>query len=246
LINNGFKIKFNILINIINVNQMEDYQKTVKDATSNRIIRKSALTRITIGTLTCTGLCFLYAISHAKYRHLDYRFIGNWVKGSLVFSFGFYSLNEALWAGFKYYNLYTNYWINYSLSAYYLSKVYYRYLIRNHIMPWYTAIKTSHKYFLYLCVFNLIIESLIYIKREIELYDEEDIIDIWIKKRNSLNDTDDKIQIDSYDELEAMFRKPIHIFNSKKKKDKLIKYMKEKDDDSNVIDLYEFFKEGKF
>lgn len=221
---------------------MEIYTKNVQDGSENRLVRKSAITRIILGTITCTGCSVLYALAHAKYRNLDFQFVKNWLKGSLVFSSSFYTLNEGLLAVTKYYGVYTNFWINYSVVCYFLSKVHYRYLIRNHMMKWYMAIKYSHKCFLYFLVANLFIELIVYLFREIQLYDGEDIFDIV---KNKYMDENGNPNFDmTYDEIEKVFRAPWYLLNSADKVRVMRKHMRENPNHSHIktIDLYELYK----
>jgi hypothetical protein len=227
---------------LINVNIMEKrFKKDYIDGNLERFFRKSAISRVIIGTTVCTGVSVLYAVAHAKYRKLDTSFIINWLKGSTVAGLSFFSLNELFFASSKYFKIYTNFWINYTFIAYYLAKVHYRYLIRNHRMPWYSAIKYSHKCFLYLCVGSMLIELIAYIIREVQLYDDEDIFDILSERfmkdgRASFNF--------GYDELCEHFLKSFHVVNSSDKVRDIKRYMREHPNESkiNTIDLYEFYK----
>jgi hypothetical protein len=216
-------------------------KKDYIDSNKHRLLRKSALSRIILGTLTCTGISVLYATAHAKYRKLDASFIINWLKGSTIFSFSFYTLNEGMFSLSKYYGIYTNFWLNYTIVAYYLSKVHYRYLIRNHIMKWYNAIRYSHKCLLYLCVFNMIIEMGIYLVREIQLYDDEDVFDYI--KQNFMEHNKPSFNF-TFKELQEHFMKSFHVLNSSDKVKHIKKYMREHPNNSRIetVDLYELYK----
>jgi hypothetical protein len=216
-------------------------KKDYIDGNQNRLFRKSALPRVIVGTLTCTGVSVLYAIAHAKYRKLDTSFIINWLKGSTIAGFSFYTINEGLFALSKYYRVYTNFWLNYSITAYYLSKLHYRYLIRNHMMKWYSAIRYSHKCFLYLCVMNMVLEFGIYLVREVQLYDDEDVFDFI--KQNYMEDGKASFNF-SFNELQDNFMKAFHVINSSDKVRFVKQYMREHPNHSkiNTIDLYELYK----
>ena len=211
-----------------------------KDGTNNRIIRKSALIRIILGTASTTTICLIYSFTHARYRNLEKTFIKNWFKGSLITSLSFYILNEALIISTKFLNIYSNFWINYTLICYYLSKIHYRYLIRNNIMKWYNAIRYSHKCFLYFCIFNLSIEMILFTIREAYLYDEEDVID---RLNRFLNKSEAKYLL-SYDDIVENFISPVHVLNNLNKVSNINTYMKENPNGSriNTIDLYEYYK----
>jgi hypothetical protein len=208
-----------------------------KDSSKNRLIRKSAAARILIGTISTSTFCVIYSYAHARYRNLDYTFMINWLKGSLIASSLFYTTNEGLLVITKYYGMYTNFWINYSLICYMLSKVHYRYLIRNNVMKWYNAIRYSHKCFLYMCVLNLIFELSIYLTREAYLYDGEDVFDrlsIMIKNNEELNS----------ETLRENFLSSYHILNNSEKINRIKKYIDQHPTNSKIksIDLYDFYK----
>ena len=156
--------------------------KVFKDISKETIFRKSAVTRILIGTLASTTISVFYALAHARYRKFELSFVKNWFKGGFTFSFMFYSGNEVLFSVANFYKIYTNFWLNYTAVAYLLSKIHYRFLIRNHMMKWYAAIKYSHKCFLLFLVTNLTFELLIYLTKEIYLFDEKDVFDILKEK----------------------------------------------------------------
>jgi len=189
-------------------------KNNLKDISSESIIRKSSKIRIIGGTILTTSICTLYAVSVAKYRTLGNKFILNWLKGSLIFSFGFLSLNECIYSLSKYYNIYNNIWIGYSISGYLLSKMHYRRLIRYHNYKWYSAILYSHKCFASLTCSFIVIDYIIDTLRLIYLYDEDDIFDIYEKMfRNNKNIT--------LMDIKDQFMKPIHIINSEEKKRKI-------------------------
>jgi hypothetical protein len=105
------------------MNEKPQYaENNFRDISKKTLFRKSALTRIILGTLSTTSVCFLYSLAHAKYRNFPFSFVKNWLKGSFSFSCLFYSGNEMMYAASNYYGIYTNFWINYSLLAYSLSK----------------------------------------------------------------------------------------------------------------------------
>jgi hypothetical protein len=216
-------------------------RKDYIDGNKNRIFRNSAGVRIVLGTIACTGVSVLYACAYAKYKKLDTSFIINWLKGSALAGFGFYTSNEALFALSKYHRIYTNFWINYTLTCLWLSKAFYRFLIRNNIMKWYNAIRYSHKCFLYLCVINLIFEFGVYLFREVQLYDDEDIFDTIREKfmRNGLAECNF-----TYRDLEENFMKSFHVLNSPGKVKDVKRYMKDNPNNSkiNTLDLYEYYK----
>jgi hypothetical protein len=222
--------------------ESNNLKKDYIDSNKNNLFRRSALPRIMIGTISSTTIAVLYACAHAKYRKLEISFVANWLKGSSIASLSFYSLNEGLLAATKYYNVYTNFWINYSFICYYLSKVHYRYLIRNHIMKWYNAIRYSHKCFLYFCVFNLIIELGVYLYREVELYDDEDVFDYI--KLNLMENGRPSFKNFTFKDLSDYFMTGFHVLNSSDKSKQLRRYMRENPNGSKVetIDLYEFYR----
>ena len=80
-----------------------------KDSNKERLLRKSALPRIIIGTLSTTTICLIYSYAHARYRNLDNSFIKNWLKGSLLASSSFFVLNESFIVFSKYYGIYSNF-----------------------------------------------------------------------------------------------------------------------------------------
>ena len=109
-------------------------------------------------------------------------------------------------------------------------------------MKWYNAIRYSHKCFLYLCVFNLIIELAIYLLREAYLYDGEDVLD---RLRDYVNNNNSNTM--DLDTLRENFLASHHVLNSSDKMNKIRKYMSENDNKSNfkTIDLYDFYKKNK-
>ena len=190
-----FKNPNSIDINLTNSNQIShknEYRTQInsknssryiqlKDNTNNRIFRKSSIPRIFLGTFLTTSTCFVYSIIFSKIKKLDNKIIKNYLKGSSILSFSFFSLNEIIFSSANFLGIYSNFFINYSLASYILSKKYYRYLIRKEIMSWEKAIKFSHKCFLILCVLVNLIELYIYLYREIMLYDGEDVFDFYNK-----------------------------------------------------------------
>lgn len=229
-------------------------EKEIFDTSQNKIFRKSSLGRIILGTIGTTTCCFFYSFCLARYKNYSFSFIKNWIKGSLCFSFLFYTSNEFLFSLSKFYSIYTNYWINYTAICYFLSKMHYRYLIRYHSIKWYNAIKYSHKCFLYMCVINLILETFIYLTREIYLFSEDDIFDIVHQKFYDENNNPNYNL--SYEDVEKNFMKSFHIINSQSKMKRIEKYIYEKkleDKDNNrnnsninTINLYDFYKNKKF
>jgi hypothetical protein len=202
------------------------------DVSKKNFFRNSAISRIVLGTLSTTSICLFYSLAHAKYRNFPFSFVKNWLRGSFSFSLLFYTQNEALVSICNYFNVYTNFWVNYTLIAYTLSKVHYRYLIRNNQMKWYLAIKYSHKCFLYLLVFNLMIELGIMLNKEIYLYNEPDLFDIVNEKFKDKNGNPNFNM--TYDDLEENFMKPFQLFNSREKINIVNKNMKTHDFGTNV------------
>lgn len=186
------------------------------DTSKKSLFRKSGPTRIFLGVTTCTSVCFLYSLAHSKYRNFPFSFVKNWLKGSLCFSILFYSGNELMYAASNFFGIYTNFWINYSILSYYLSKIHYRYLIRNNHLKWYLAIKYSHKCFLYLLVINCLFDLILLLNKEVILYDQEDLFDIvrerFIDKETGMPNYDM-----NYQDLENHFMKSIQLFNSPEK-----------------------------
>lgn len=209
-----------------------------KDSSKDKLIRSSALPRTIIGTLSTTTLALIYAYAHARYRNLDNIFIKNWLKGSLIASSLFFTSNEALIVLTKHYGIYTNFWLNYTIISYTLSKYHYRYLIRNSMMKWYNAIRYSHKCFLYLCVFNLVLELCIYLYREAYLYDGEDVLDRL--KDYDVNKMDLETMLDT-------FLSSHHVLNSSDKINKLRNFMNDHNNKTLIktVDLYDFYKTTK-
>lgn len=194
--------------------------KTFKDVSKENILRQSAVLRICLGTFTTTTVSLFYALAHAKYRRFDFSFVKNWFKGSFAFSFMFYTGNEFIFSLTNFHRIYTNFWINYTALAYCLSKMHYRYLIRNHMMKWYQAIKYSHKVFLLFLILNLIIELFIYLTREIYLFEEADVFDILKEKFIDKNSMEPNYKM-TYNDLENNFMKSFHVLNSKEKVKKI-------------------------
>jgi hypothetical protein len=215
--------------------------KKYRDVQGDAFIRKSSLLKIATGTTVISSSCILYALAMRKVKNHPYQYVKNWGKGSLVFSFSFYFLNEVFHSLSKFYQIYTNFWINNSISAYLLSKIHYRYLIKTSRMKWHSAILYSHKCFASLCVFNIIAESVISTIRYIYLYDEPDIIDYINEKIKNEND------LITYVELQRNFLKPVHVINSEEKMGKMREFYKETKSKSDgkrkvMFDLYNFYK----
>ena len=214
--------------------------KKYTDVNTNRLVRKSSLIRILTGSSFVTVSCVLYSLGMKQLKNYPIQFSINWFKGSLLFSFNFFLLNEFFYSISKYFEIYSNLWIRSSISAYLLSRIFCKYLIRNSLMRWHTAILFSHKCFASLCVFNIITESCFNTIRYLYLYDEPDVIDFFEKKQ------DDNIPL-TFSELQNSFMKPINIINSEKKLRKLKKFYNEnkiKNDGHNSLtfDLYNFYK----
>jgi hypothetical protein len=231
------------------MNNYIEKRKEIIESGRDVLFRKSALTRILLGTFVTTSSSLLFSYALYRYKHYSKSFIANWIKGSFTFSSAFYSLNEVLMGICKYYKVYTNFWINYTLISYNLSKIHYRYLIRNHMMKWYLAIPYSHKCFLYFCVLNMIIELVLFLSKEVYLYDEPDFLDILKDKK--------KEELTIYD-IENHFMKGFYIINSEQKKHILELYIQEQSDlrskfpnqqkkftIKNKINLYELYAKNK-
>lgn len=232
---------------MLNNNQNSSIYIQLKDNTKEKFIRKSAITRITLGTFLTTTTCFVYAVIFSKVKKLDNTIIKNYLKGSSILSFSFFSLNEFIYSSTNFLGIYSNFFINYSIVSYILSKKYYKYLIRKEIMTWEKAIKFSHKSFLIFCVLINLLELYIYLYREIALYDGEDVFDFY--KRKFIDKNDELITIE---DIEKNLMAPIQIFNSIEKKKILDKYMIENynDNDNNgknrnlrSVNIYKFVKD---
>jgi hypothetical protein len=226
------------------------------DSSKKSLFRKSSLMRMILGVTSTTSICFLFSLAHARWRNFHFSYVKNWIKGSFCFSLLFYTGNELIFAASNFYNLYTNFWINYTILAFILSKVHYRYLIRNNRMKWYEAIKYSHKCFLYFLVINLVIDLFIKLNREIYLYQEKDLFDIVREKYKDPVTNTPNFDM-TYGEFEELFMKSFHIFNSNEK-NKLIrrnlKTNRRNDINKSVfskfmvlktVDLYELYKNNK-
>ena len=216
-------------------------KKKYRDVQSDTIIRKSGLLKIATGTTIISSSCILYALAMRQLKNHPLQYVKNWGKGSLIFSFSFYLLNEVFHSLSKFYQIYSNFWINNSISAYVLSKVHYRYLIKTSRMKWHSAILYSHKCFASLCIFNILAESVFSTIRYIYLYDEPDIIDFINEKVNNDND------LITYVELQRNFLKPVHVINSEKKMQKMREFYKDNKSKSDektkvMFDLYNYYK----
>jgi hypothetical protein len=212
--------------------------KSFKDISRENLFRKSAFLRISLGTLTTTTISIFYALAHAKYRKFEFGFVKNWLKGTFTFSFLFYTGNEIIFSISNFYRVYTNFWINYTGLAYFLSKIHYRYLIRNHMMKWYQAIKYSHKVFLLFLVVNLILELLIFLTREIYLFEESDVFDNIREKFIDTHSNKPNFNM-TYKDLEDNFMKSFHVINSKEKVKKIKEHLKKKNE-KNFDSLEEY------
>ena len=218
-------------------------ERKLKDINSESLARKSWKIRILGGTLLTTSICTLFAVSVSKYRSLGNKYVFNWIKGSLVYSFSFLTLNESIYSLSKYYNIYNNTWIGYSFSGIYLSKVFYRQLIRYHNYRWYSAILYSHKCFGTLTCSFIILDYIIDTLRMIYLYDEDDIFDLYITKMKDNKNV-------TFEDVKELFMKPVHIVNSEEKMIKLrnevIKYKELNPKIKlNIVDLYGYFSENE-
>lgn len=216
-------------------------EKKYKDADAERIVRKSAPIRVILGTLTVTSSCILFSMAMRSVKNYPNTYVTNWAKGSLVFSLAFYTLNEALLSFCKYYSIYTNFWINSTISAYVLSKFHYRYLIKTQQMRWHSAILYSHKCFAFLCVFNILTEGWLSFCRYVYFYDEPDVID-FMKTRMS----DIKNPV-TFEELQSNLITPYHIINSDRKKESLKEFYYKNSilPDGRrklTIDMYDYYK----
>jgi len=238
---------------------MKSQSKAFIDTSKENLFRQSALMRILLGTFTTTTISIFYALAHARYRKFELNFVKNWVKGSFTFSLMFYTGNEVLFSITNFYKIYTNFWLNYTVLAYFLSKIHYRFLIRNHMMKWYTAIKYSHKCFLLFLVLNLTIELFIYLTKEIYLFDEKDVFDILKEKYTDKFSEDPNFDM-TYKEIEDNFMKTFHIINSKEKIKKIKEHISKKNQEKsknleayidnksmlnfklNTVNLYEMYK----
>ena len=113
-------------------------------------------------------------------------------------------------------------------------------------MQWDKAIKYSHKCSLIFCVLISSIELIIYLFREIQLYDGEDVFDFFEKK---LKDNSDPI---TFKDIEDNFMSSFHIMNSPEKRKMIDKYIMENSDGEvkkkfKTVNMYKFFREnGKF
>lgn len=212
----------------------------LKDNSKNRLIRGSCFTRIVLGTFFTTSSCFVYALIFARLKKLDRSFINNYIKGSLLLSLGFFSLNESLYSASKYCGIYSNFFLNYSLTSYIMSRKFYKYLIRNNHMQWDKAIKFSHKCFLFFCVIVSSLELYVYLYREIQLYDGEDIFDYFEKNMRDSN------QPVSFKEIENNFMSSFHILNNPEKRKLIDAYINDSNDPSKkykTFNLYKYFRD---
>ena len=141
----------------------------IKFKESESILRPSATPRIMLGTLTTTSFATLFAHSVCMYKDFPKSYVFNMFRGSFVFSLLYFSINESLFCASRYFNVYSNYWSNYSIAAYLCSKLHYRYLIRHNYLKWHEAILYSHKLFLTLCVASLFIEAFLQFIRTLHL-----------------------------------------------------------------------------
>lgn len=239
---------------INNKNEMDFKYIKLKDKSKDKLIRPSCYARIILGTFFTSSSCLIYSLIFAKLKKLDHSFVKNYLKGSLVLSFGFFGLNELIYSSQKYFGIYSNFFINYSITSYIMSKFFYKHLMRKHYMQWDKAIKYSHKCFLIFCVLISFIELMVYLYREIQLYDGEDLFD-YIEK---ITKSENKEQI-TFKDIENNFMCSFHIFNNPEKRKQIDKYIIENsersDNNSNndtnkryrSVNLYKFFREnGKY
>jgi len=215
----------------------------LKDKSKNKIFRPSCLTRVILGTFFSTSTCLIYSLIFAKLKKLDHNFVRNYIKGSFLLSLGFFSLNETIFSASKFFGLYSNFFINYSITSYIMSKIFYRHLIRKNMMQWDKAIKYSQKCFLIFCVLICSFEFMIYLYREIELYDGEDFLDYFQKK---LKDNNENI---TFRDIESNFMSSFHILNNPEKRKLIDKYILENNDDENrknykTVNLYKFLRDN--
>ncbi len=237
------------------INNELDFKYTkLKDKSKTTIIRPSGFTRILLGTFFTTSSCLIYSIIFTKLKKLDHSFIRNYLKGSFLLSFGFFSLNEFVFSTAKIFGLYSNFFLNYSITSYAMSRIFYKHLIRNHYMQWDKAIKYSHKCFLIFCVCISAMELIIYIYREVQLYDGEDFFDYFDKKLNKSNEnTDDNGEPITFKDIESNFMSAFHIFNNPEKRKMIDQYVLEQsyiEDRNNnnnrrykTVNLYQFFRD---
>lgn len=237
----------------------ETTSKMFQDISKKKLIRKSSYVRILLGTFTATTIGLVFSLAHAKYRNFNFSYVKNWVKGSCIFSFLFYTGNEIMFTSANLFKIYTNFWINYSLLAYYLSKFHYRYLMKNRMMKWYNAIRYSHKCFLYFLVINLSLELIIFLIREIRLYDYPDLFDEirenYGKNSNRNITSDNPVNTNknemTYYVIQNLFMKPFHVFNSKEKMNIIESHKSYKKRSNNfflkikTVDLYNLYKSNK-
>lgn len=233
---------------MINNNEFHDKYIKLKDNSKNKIIRPSSFTRITLGTFFSSSSCFIYSLIFAKLKKLDHVFVRKYLKGSFLLSLGFFGLNEIVYSTSKYFGIYSNFFINYSITSYIMSKFFYRHLIRNHYMQWDKAIKYSHKCFLIFCVFISALELMVYLYREIHLFDGDDFFDYFEKKLKNKNDHI------TFKDIENNFMCSFHILNNPEKRKLLDKYIyensrdgKTKNDKYQTVNLYKFYRDnGKY
>lgn len=232
-------------------NELDFKYIKLKDNSKNKIIRPSYVTRILLGTFFTTSSCFIYSIIFAKLKKLDHLFIKNHLKGSFLLSLCFFSLNELVFSTTKFFNLYSNFFINYSITSFTMSRIFYKHLIRNNYMQWDKAIKYSHKCFLIFCVLISALELLIYLYREIQLFDGEDFFDYFEKKRLKNNEN----SAISFKDIESNFMSSFHIFNNPEKRKLIDQYVYENSDKDHIngnrkfksVNLYKFFRDsGKY
>lgn len=140
--------------------------------------RKSAIARMLLGIGTSSVLSFLINLSYTNYHKLNLIYMIKNQKQYFCLIVGYYTFIENIQGLFNWHQLYTNFWINSTISGYFCFKLYYRYLIKYTSTQWYSALVLSQKLCLMLVCYNIFYESIFEIKKEILTYSKEDILDL--------------------------------------------------------------------
>lgn len=123
----------------------------------SELFRKSALTRVIIGTSFATFVGFLVSNTIYLSKIRSKKYLTNMTKGAFGLSLVFYTINEFVTAAFNYNNIYTNFVITNCLSAIVSQKLLFK-VLYNRNVNFYKAFYLSQRYTIIFLSFNMTIE----------------------------------------------------------------------------------------
>ncbi len=206
--------------NSLNINnQIYHNEQSTRLLPNKYYFRQSAVSRALLGTFFTSTTGILINLAFIKLKKLPSSIFIKNIKQITSLSFFYFSTNELTFAWFNFNNLYTNYWVCYTISAYISYRLYYLFLIKSRSSQWFISVLYSQKICMMMLTYSLIIESVLELLKESITYDEPDILD----KIDYLFDNKGRVKVSPEDFKEEL---PLVIFlNSEKKRRNLASFI---------------------